>query len=136
MNYRVNKLINRFLLFQIKDIGSLLNRAGFTMLTIDTDEIGVGYPTMFELMDDLQGMAENNSAFNRPLHLGRETLLSAAAIYQNMYGKPEGIPATFQVIYLVAWKPSPNQPQPLERGSGDVSLKDLGKVIEQGGKIK
>lgn len=132
----VNKLINRFPQFQIKDIGSLLNRAGFTMLTIDTDEIGVGYPTMFELMDDLQGMAENNSAFNRPLHLGRETLLSAAAIYQNMYGKPEGIPATFQVIYLVAWKPSPNQPQPLERGSGDVSLKDLGKVIEQGGKIK
>lgn len=106
------------------------------MLTIDTDEIGVGYPTMFELMDDLQGMAENNAAFNRPLHLGRETMLSAAAIYQNMYGKPEGIPATFQVIYLVAWKPFPNQPQPLERGSGDVSLKDLGKVIEQKGKIK
>lgn len=77
------------------------------MLTIDTDEIGVGYPTMYELMDDLQGMGENNAAFNRPLHLGRETMMAAAAIYQNMYGKPEGIPATFQVIYLVAWKPSP-----------------------------
>lgn len=123
---------------QIRDIGSLLNRAGFTMLTIDTDEIGIGYPTMFELMDDLQGMAENNAAFNRPLHLSRETQMAAAAIYQNMYGKPEGIPATFQVIYFVAWKPGPNQPQPLERGTGDVSFKDLGKVIEStknGGKL-
>lgn len=40
---------------EIRDIGSLLNRAGFTMLTIDTDEIVVGYPTMFELMWDLKG---------------------------------------------------------------------------------
>lgn len=119
---------------QIRDIGSLLNRAGFTMLTIDTDEIGVGYPTMFELMDDLQGMGESNAAYNRPLHLSRETMLAAASIYQNMYGKPEGVPATFQVIYLVAWKPSPNQPKPLARGSGEVSLKDLGNIIEQGGK--
>lgn len=105
------------------------------MLTIDTDEIGVGYPTMFELMDDLQGMAENNAAFNRPLHLSRETMLAAAAIYQNMYGKPEGIPATFQVIYLVAWKPAPNQPKPLARGTGEVSLKDLGKIIEGSKKV-
>ncbi|XP_055693079.1 arginine-hydroxylase NDUFAF5, mitochondrial [Lutzomyia longipalpis] len=119
----------------IRDIGGLLNRAGFTMLTIDTDEIVVGYPTMFELMWDLKGMAENNAAFNRPLHLHRDTLLAASAIYSQMYKKPDGgIPATFQVIYLVAWKPSPNQPKALARGSGQVSLKDLDKVVE--GKIK
>lgn len=40
---------------EIRDIGSLLTRAGFTMLTIDTDEIVVSYPTMFELMWDLKG---------------------------------------------------------------------------------
>lgn len=73
--------------FQIRDIGSLLNRAGFTMLTIDTDEIVIGYPTMFELMWDLKGMAENNAAFNRPIHLNRDTMMAASAIYKEMYGK-------------------------------------------------
>ncbi|XP_017866309.1 PREDICTED: NADH dehydrogenase [ubiquinone] 1 alpha subcomplex assembly factor 5 isoform X1 [Drosophila arizonae] len=123
---------------QIRDIGSLLNRAGFTMLTIDTDEIVIGYPSMFELMWDLKGMAENNAAFNRPAHLSRETLMAASAIYKELYGKPneEGVPATFQIIYLVGWKPGPNQPQPLPRGTADVSLKDLGNIFEKGGKIK
>ncbi|XP_062135569.1 arginine-hydroxylase NDUFAF5, mitochondrial [Drosophila sulfurigaster albostrigata] len=123
---------------QIRDIGSLLNRAGFTMLTIDTDELVIGYPSMFELMWDLKGMAENNAAFNRPAHVSRETLLAASAIYKELYAKPneEGVPATFQIIYLVGWKPGPNQPQPLPRGTAEVSLKDLGTIFEKGGKIK
>lgn len=40
---------------EVRDIGSLLSRAGFTMLTIDTDEIVITYPSMFELMWDLKG---------------------------------------------------------------------------------
>lgn len=40
---------------EVRDIGSLLTRAGFSMLTIDTDEIIVHYPSMFELMWDLKG---------------------------------------------------------------------------------
>lgn len=106
------------------------------MLTIDTDEIVVGYPSFFELMWDLKGMGENNAAFNRPLHLNRETMLAAAAIYKDLYGKTgnnddsASVSATFQIIYFVGWKPAPNQPKPLERGSATVSLKDLEKVIK------
>lgn len=40
---------------EVRDIGSLLTSAGFTMLTIDTDEIVVKYPSIFELMLDLKG---------------------------------------------------------------------------------
>lgn len=43
---------------QIRDVGALLNRAGFTMLTIDTDEIVVRYPSMFELIWDLKGISK------------------------------------------------------------------------------
>lgn len=106
------------------------------MLTIDTDEIVIGYPTMFELMIDLKGMAENNAAFNRPVHLNRDTMLAASAIYKSMYGNEKGIPATYQIIYFVGWKPGPNQPTPLPRGSGEVSLKDLGKMIENSAQSK
>lgn len=108
------------------------------MLTIDTDEIVVGYPSMFELMWDLKGMGENNAAFNRPLNLNRDTMMAAAAIYKDLYGKKNendddvSVSATFQIIYFVGWKPAPNQPKPLERGSATVSLKDLDKVMNDG----
>lgn len=105
------------------------------MLTIDTDEMVIGYPSMFELLHDLKGMGESNAAYNRPLTINREVLLSASAIYDEMYPKknPEtnenGVHATFQVIYLIAWKKHESQPQPLERGSANASFKDLGKII-------
>lgn len=129
---------------EIRDIGSLLTRANFTMLTIDTDEIVIGYPSMFELMWDLKGMAENNASKNRKLHLNRDTLMAAAAIYKELYGKirEDGtpyIPSTFQIIYLLGWKPHPSQPKPLQRGTGQISLKDLHKldeIIRDSAKIK
>jgi len=121
---------------EVRDIGSLLTHAGFTMLTIDTDEIVVNYPSIFELMSDLKGMAESNAATNRSLHLDRDTQFAAAAIYQQLYGKtdPEtgqfSVPATFQIINMLGWKPHPKQPKPIERGSGEVSLNDLYKLDE------
>ncbi|XP_066999611.2 arginine-hydroxylase NDUFAF5, mitochondrial [Anabrus simplex] len=120
---------------EIRDIGSLLTRAGFTMLTVDTDEIVVNYPSMFELMWDLKGMGESNAAWNRRLHLGRDTMFAAASIYQHLYGKTDdkgriSVPATFQIIYMLGWKPDASQPKPLPRGSGEVSLKDLYRLDE------
>ncbi|XP_066254051.1 arginine-hydroxylase NDUFAF5, mitochondrial [Euwallacea similis] len=121
---------------EVRDIGSLLTNAGFIMLTIDTDEIVVNYPSIFELMWDLKGMAENNAALNRSLHLHRDVQFAAAAIYQQLYGKTDHesgkttIPATFQIINMLGWKPHPKQPKPIQRGSGEVSLKDLYKLDE------
>jgi NADH dehydrogenase [ubiquinone] 1 alpha subcomplex assembly factor 5 len=40
-------------------------RAGFTLLTVDTDEVKVTYPTMFELMTDLRDMGEGNAIIGR-----------------------------------------------------------------------
>ena len=122
-----------------QDLGSLLTRAGFTMLTIDTDDIKVCYPTIFELIDDLKGMAENNALVKRKSYLRRESLLAAAAIYRTLYGKPDGtIPATFQILYLIGWKPDPSQRKPLERGSAEFSLKDianLNKILKESDKL-
>ncbi|XP_059479981.1 arginine-hydroxylase NDUFAF5, mitochondrial [Neocloeon triangulifer] len=114
----------------VRDVGSLLTRAGFVMQTVDTDELKVGYPSMLELMTDLQGMAENNAAHNRLTHLPRDNILAAASIYKEMYGDDKGVPATFQVIYFLGWKPDPSQPKPLERGSGEISIKDLYRLDE------
>ncbi|KAF8559137.1 S-adenosyl-L-methionine-dependent methyltransferase [Imleria badia] len=109
-----------------KDISNLLSRAGFTLLTVDTDEMRVGYPSMWELMEDLRDMGEGNAILGRRHFLHRDTLAAASAIYQELHGNEDGsIPATFQVIYMIGWKPSPTQPKPLERGSAQTSLKDV-----------
>ncbi|KAG9071369.1 NADH dehydrogenase [ubiquinone] 1 alpha subcomplex assembly factor 5 [Linnemannia hyalina] len=42
-----------------------------------------------------------------------------------MYGNEDGtVPATFQILYMIGWKPSPTQNKPLERGSAKHSLKN------------
>ena len=48
-----------------------------------------------------------------------------------MYGNSDGsIPATFQILFWIGWKPDPTQPKALERGSADVSLKDIHRLDE------
>ncbi|KAF8514848.1 S-adenosyl-L-methionine-dependent methyltransferase [Hysterangium stoloniferum] len=109
-----------------RDVSNLLGRAGFTLLTVDIDEVKVSYPSMWELMEDLGDMGEQNAVLKRRHIIHRDTLVAASAIYQALHGIEDGsIPATFQVIYLIGWKPSPTQPKPLERGSAETTLKDV-----------
>ncbi|XP_040837756.1 arginine-hydroxylase NDUFAF5, mitochondrial isoform X2 [Ochotona curzoniae] len=113
----------------VNDLGHLLGRAGFNTLTVDTDEIQVNYPGMFELMQDLQGMGESNCSWNRKALLHRDTMLAAAAVYREMYGNEDGsVPATYQIYYMIGWKYHESQARPAERGSATVSFGELGKI--------
>ncbi|XP_043968984.1 arginine-hydroxylase NDUFAF5, mitochondrial isoform X2 [Gambusia affinis] len=118
----------------VTDLGNLLGRARFNMLTVDVDDVQVRYPGIMELMTDLQGMGESNCAWNRRSMLHRDTMLAAAAVYKEMYGNPDGsVPATFQILYMIGWKPHESQAQPARRGSATVSFRDLAKVSRPGG---
>ncbi|MBZ3887621.1 NADH dehydrogenase [ubiquinone] 1 alpha subcomplex assembly factor 5 [Sciurus carolinensis] len=113
----------------VNDLGHLLGRAGFNTLTVDTDEIQVNYPGMFELMEDLQGMGESNCSWNRKALLHRNTMLAAAAVYREMYKNEDGsVPATYQIYYMIGWKYHDSQARPAERGSATVSFGELGKL--------
>ncbi|EKM79943.1 hypothetical protein AGABI1DRAFT_72662 [Agaricus bisporus var. burnettii JB137-S8] len=108
------------------DISNLLGRAGFNLLTVDTDDVKVGYPSMWELVEDLRNMGEGNAVIGRRPYLHRDTIAAASAIYKELHGNEEGaIPATFQIIYMIGWKPAPSQPKPLDRGTGKVNLKTV-----------
>lgn len=116
---------------EVQDLGNLLNRCQFRMLTIDSDEIKVAFPSIFELMRDLKGMAENNASWTRKLHLNRDTLISTAAIYKELYrNEDDTIPATFQIFYWIGWKPDASQPIPLTPQKSEISLKDLPNLEE------
>ncbi|KAM7008875.1 arginine-hydroxylase NDUFAF5, mitochondrial [Tautogolabrus adspersus] len=113
----------------VTDLGNLLGQAGFTMLTVDIDEVQVHYPGIIEVMTDLQGMGESNCAWNRRPVLHRDTILAAAAIYKEMYGDEDGsIPATFEILYMIGWKPHESQGKPAKRGSATASFGELSKI--------
>ncbi|XP_032364991.1 arginine-hydroxylase NDUFAF5, mitochondrial [Etheostoma spectabile] len=113
----------------VTDLGNLLGRAGFSMLTVDVDDVQVNYPGIIEVMTDLQGMGESNCAWNRKSLLHRDSILAAAAIYKEMYGNEDGsIPATFEILYMIGWKPHESQAKPAKRGSANVSFGDLSKI--------
>ncbi|KAK5209420.1 hypothetical protein LTR41_004956 [Exophiala xenobiotica] len=116
-------------LANVRDVGNLLNRAGFRLLTVDVDDIVVEYPDTFSLMTDIQAMGEGNAilkSMGGPM--SRDVLLANEAIYRELHcheDEKDRIPATFRVIYMIGWKAGAGQPQPLERGSGEVNIKDI-----------
>ncbi|XP_076004274.1 arginine-hydroxylase NDUFAF5, mitochondrial [Genypterus blacodes] len=121
----------------VTDLGNLLGQAGFSMLTVDVDDVEVHYPGITEVMTDLQGMGESNCAWNRRSLLHRDTMLAAAAIYKEMYGVEGGsIPATFQILYMIGWKPHESQAKPAKRGSATVSFGDLSKISQPANRDK
>ena len=122
-------------LANVRDVGGLLGKAGFKMLTIDVDDIIVDYPTTFALMADLQAMGESNAVLGREMSgIRREVLLANEAIYRELHGNGDGtVPATFRMIYMIGWKEGEGQPKPLPRGSGQIDMKD---ILEGGRNIK
>ena len=113
----------------VRDVGGLLTKAGFKLLTVDVDDIVVEYPDTFALMADIQAMGESNATLmGSGGQLSKDVLLANEAIYRELHGEEgrEGvIPATYRVIYMIGWKEGAGQEQPLERGSGQVNLKDI-----------
>ncbi|WP_193368549.1 methyltransferase domain-containing protein [Pelagibius marinus] len=108
----------------LRDLGGLLQRAGFALPVADMDSITVTYPTALKLMGDLRGMGESGADRNRRRGFSRrETLLRAAALYQERHADSEGrIPATFEILYLTGWTPHASQQRPLAPGSAQARL--------------
>ncbi len=108
----------------LRDLGALLQRAGFALPVADVDDIEVSYPDALKLMADLRGMGETNAVADRRKGFSRRaTLMRAAALYAERHAGSDGrLPATFQVIYLTAWAPHESQPQPLAPGSAKARL--------------
>mmetsp|Transcript_4156 Transcript_4156/g.6611 ORF Transcript_4156/g.6611 Transcript_4156/m.6611 type:complete len:348 (-) Transcript_4156:125-1168(-) len=111
------------------DVAGLMQGAGFSLPTVDIDTITISYPDAITLMEHLVHMGEGSASFNRQFHVGRDTFLAMASIYQEMFGLEDGsVPATFEIIYMIGWKPHESQQQACKRGSAQVSMKDIGRT--------
>ena len=108
----------------IRDMGGLLQRAGFALPVADAELLTITYPDMFKLMADIRGMGGQNALFGRVPHFTRRQIfMRAAEIYQDRFTNEDGqITASIELITLTGWAPDASQPRPLARGSANTSF--------------
>lgn len=113
-------------LVHVRDAGNLLTRSGFSIPSVDVDDIVVNYPDPLALIDHLRRMGETNALIHQRHHLPKDTALASAAAYTALFSdEKDGCHATYQVIYMTGWSPSKDQPKAAKRGSATVSFADL-----------
>ena len=118
---------------EIRDLGGLLQRAGFAMPVADSRIITASYANAFHLMHDLRKMGENNALQDRVKHMtARKVLTHASTIYaEHFRNAANRVDATFELITLTGWAPAADQPQPLRPGSAKTRLADALGTFEQ-----
>ncbi len=110
----------------VRDLGGLLQRAGFALPVADVERTTVRYRDFSSLVRDLRAHGETNALAERSRkRLSRETLAAALAHYAGNHADPDGrLRATFEIIYLTGWAPHESQQQPLKPGSAKARLAD------------
>jgi NADH dehydrogenase [ubiquinone] 1 alpha subcomplex assembly factor 5 len=112
----------------LSDVGSLLQRAGFALPTLDVDTFTVSFPDATVLMEHLQRMGESNACIQRRGTISKDVLLAAACIYDHMFPlaeSPHEIEASVQVVYAIGWKPHDSQQKPSRRGTASLRVGDI-----------
>jgi len=110
----------------VRDLGGLLQRAGFTLPVSDAEKTVVRYRDLTTLFADLRGMGETNVLAERTAGFQRRDVMAAALKhYAENFSDPDGrFRATFEIVYLTGWAPHESQQKPLKPGSAKMRLSD------------
>jgi SAM-dependent methyltransferase len=111
----------------VRDLGALLQRAGFALPVTDVDRVATRYDSPIALMHDLRRMGAGNVLRERRrTPLRRATFKRMLEIYAERFADPDGrIRATFEIVWLSGWAPHESQQRPLEPGSARTRLADV-----------
>jgi SAM-dependent methyltransferase len=110
----------------VRDLGGLLQRAGFALPVADVERTTVLYRDFSSLVRDLRTHGETNALAQRSRRpLSRRMLAAALAHYAGNHAESDGrLRATFEIVYLTGWAPHESQQQPLKPGSAKARLAD------------
>lgn len=87
----------------LPQLSILMAAGGLAEPVLDTDQLVRHYPEPLALMRELKGLGARNAASGRQRGLlGRAALRTVTAAYETLR-KPDGIPATFEIIYGAAF---------------------------------
>lgn len=119
---------------EVREMGGLLQRAGFALPVTDVETLTVRYPDPFALMRDLRAMGLTNVLVERRrTPLRRATLMRAAALYAERFTDPDGrLRASFEILWLSGWAPHESQQKPLKPGAAQVRLAEALGTTERG----
>lgn len=123
---------------EIRDLGALLQRAGFAMPVADSEDLTITYADPLALLRELRAMGETNAMQDRRrTPLRRATLARMAAIYASHFPAPDPdeaaagrVRAGVEIVTLTGWAPGEGQPVPKRPGSASVRLADALGVEE------
>jgi SAM-dependent methyltransferase len=117
---------------EIRDLGGLLQRAGFALPVADSYQQTALYPSVLQLFADLRAMGEVNAMAERLRYPTRKAVFAEAArLYSEHHAQTDGrIPATFEIICLTGWAPHESQQTPLQPGSAKTRLADALNAAE------
>jgi SAM-dependent methyltransferase len=115
----------------VRDLGALLQRAGFALPVVDIDRTIARYDDMIALMRDLRAMGATNALLARSRRfLRRDVLARAGQIYAERFADSDGrLRATFDLVWLCGWAPHESQQKPLRPGSAKMRLEDALKAM-------
>lgn len=110
----------------IRDLGALLQRAGFALPVADSLPLTTSYKSSRHLMHELRAMGEGNALHERARTPTKPAIFEAASeIYNQNFDDGTGrINATFELVFLTGWAPDASQQQPLRPGSATTRLAD------------
>ncbi len=116
----------------LRELGALLQRAGFALPVTDVDRVTVRYGSPLGLMQDLRRMGATNALVERRrTPLRRRTLQRMMEVYAERFADPDGrVRATFDIVWLSGWAPHQSQQQPLAPGSARTRLADALRTQE------
>jgi malonyl-CoA O-methyltransferase len=108
--------VNRFA--DMHDIGDMVVAAGFAEPVFDVDVLTLEYRDVISLMRDLKAIGAHNAASGRsPGLTGKDKFAQVISAYEDF--RLDGVyPATYEVIYAVAF--GPREGQPVRTADGDV----------------
>jgi len=111
----------------VRDLGGLLQRAGFTLPVADVERTTVRYRDLSRLFADLRALGETNVLAGRsPRFMSRRLLAAVAREYAERFTDAEGrFLATFDIVFVTGWAPHESQQKPLRPGSATVRLADV-----------
>lgn len=117
----------------VRELGALMQRAGFALPVVDFETLTVRYDSMFGLMADLRAMGATNALLARSRKpLRRATLMRAAEIYAERFSDPDGrVRASFDIVWLSGWAPHESQQKPAARGSATMRLEEALKATRK-----
>lgn len=112
-----NPHVSRFM--DMHDVGDTLVRSGFAEPVMDMDLLTLEYPSVVDLMRELKAIGAHNAAAQRSRGLtGRKTFNTMLQAYET-YRRGDIYPASYEVIYGLAF--GPREGQPVRGAEGEIA---------------